>query len=75
MLPDGLGSDAAIVELKYSNQSPGWMKSLIRELTPNRVSFSKYKAAMQQQVEVRTLPGRIAAPWITPPLQFEMPSL
>jgi hypothetical protein len=48
MLPGGLGSEAAILELKYSNQPPAWMNTLILELAPHRVSFSKYRAAMQQ---------------------------
>lgn len=41
---------AAIVELKHVDEPPAWMVELMAELAPNRVRFSKYSAAIQQQV-------------------------
>ena len=38
----------AIVELKYGVLPPPWMDALIGQLTPWRVSFSKYAAAMNE---------------------------
>lgn len=48
MLPDYA---SAIVELKYVNQPPDWMATLISELGPHRVRFSKYGAAIQQECQ------------------------
>jgi hypothetical protein len=50
-LPNFRGSEAAIIELKYSTQPPKWMRALMARLAPHRVNFSKYKAAMQQHAE------------------------
>jgi hypothetical protein len=44
------GTADAIVELKYMEEPPAWMASLITELAPYRVRFSKYSAAMEQQL-------------------------
>jgi hypothetical protein len=43
--PNGLGQ--AIVEVKYLHQPPTWMKTLMQRLSPYKVGFSKYRAAMQ----------------------------
>lgn len=48
MVPDHA---SAIVELKYINQPPDWMATLMSELAPHRVRFSKYGAAMQQECQ------------------------
>ena len=48
-LPRRVGQAAAILELKYMHQAPVWMATLMRRLSPYRVGFSKYRAAMQQQ--------------------------
>lgn len=42
---------SAIVELKYVNQPPDWMATLMAELKPHRVRFSKYGAAIQQECQ------------------------
>ncbi len=42
------GPATALVELKYGGRPPAWMDALIVQLTPWRVSFSKYVAAMSQ---------------------------
>jgi VTC domain-containing protein len=46
-LPRVVGSETALVELKYTEDPPAWMKSLILELAAYRVSFSKYRASME----------------------------
>jgi hypothetical protein len=38
----------AIVEVKYMNQAPAWMATLMSRLAPYHVGFSKYRAATQQ---------------------------
>lgn len=48
MLPVRPGPNLAIVELKYVDCPPAWMATLLRHLTPYRVSFSKYAAAVRQ---------------------------
>jgi hypothetical protein len=49
------GSEPAVVmELKYGTRPPLWMRPLITQLKPWRVSFSKYVAAMRGQ----------GAPWM-----------
>jgi hypothetical protein len=45
------GPGAAIIELKYVNRPPQWMRTLTTSLAPYRINFSKYKAAMQQHAE------------------------
>jgi len=49
-LPGVTGLETSIVELKYTEEPPAWMKALIVRLAPYRVSFSKYRAAMQQHL-------------------------
>jgi hypothetical protein len=49
-LPGRVGSDMALVELKYSTTPPPWMDALMGRLSPWRVSFSKYAAAMNESV-------------------------
>ena len=49
-LPRPMGPSWAIVELKYMHQAPTWMKTIMMRLSPYRVGFSKYRAAMQQHV-------------------------
>jgi hypothetical protein len=49
MLPKVVGFETALVELKYTHEPPKWMRSLILELASYRVSFSKYRASMEQQ--------------------------
>jgi len=41
----------SIVEIKYMQQAPTWMKTLMMRLAPYRIGFSKYRAAMQQHVK------------------------
>jgi VTC domain-containing protein len=47
VLPGRDPSETAVVELKYSQEAPAWMKSLMIDLAPHRVGFSKYRAAVQ----------------------------
>jgi len=49
ILPRRALNASAIVELKYVQQPPVWMTTLMLKLAPYRVGFSKYRAAMQQQ--------------------------
>jgi hypothetical protein len=48
ILPHRVRPAMAIVEIKYMNQAPAWMITVMRRLAPYRVGFSKYRAAMQQ---------------------------
>jgi len=48
ILPGVTGEETSIVELKYTEEPPAWMKALMVRLAPHRVRFSKYRAAMQQ---------------------------
>jgi hypothetical protein len=48
ILPHTGGPTRAIIELKYLHQAPTWMKTVMVRLSPYRVGFSKYRAAMQQ---------------------------
>jgi hypothetical protein len=45
-LPDSSGSATALLEVKYSLDPEPWMGTLIEQLAPWRVSFSKYATAM-----------------------------
>jgi hypothetical protein len=45
-LPDAPGRATALLELKYVLAPEPWMATLIEQLAPWRVSFSKYAAAM-----------------------------
>jgi hypothetical protein len=45
-LPDAPGRATALLELKYVLDPEPWMATLIEQLAPWRVSFSKYAAAM-----------------------------
>lgn len=45
-LPDASGHASALLELKHVLQPEPWMATLIEQLAPWRVSFSKYAAAM-----------------------------
>jgi hypothetical protein len=45
-LPDAFGHASALLELKHVLQPEPWMATLIEQLAPWRVSFSKYAAAM-----------------------------
>ena len=45
-LPDASGPAAGLLELKYVLDPEPWMATLIEQLAPWRVSFSKYAAAM-----------------------------
>jgi len=45
-LPDASGPNAGLLELKYVLDPEPWMATLIEQLAPWRVSFSKYAAAM-----------------------------
>jgi hypothetical protein len=47
VLPGRDQSETAVIELKYSQEPPPWMNSLMLELAPRRVRFSKYRAAIQ----------------------------
>ena len=47
MLPGQDESETAVIELKYSQEPPAWMSSLMLDLAPHRVHFSKYRAALQ----------------------------
>ncbi|MBI2149577.1 MAG: polyphosphate polymerase domain-containing protein [Acidobacteria bacterium] len=49
-LPAPSGFASAILELKYSVKPPSWMARLIEYLEPRRVSFSKYRAAVEQHL-------------------------
>jgi hypothetical protein len=49
-LPDVPGRATALLELKYVLDPEPWMATLIEELAPWRVSFSKYAAAMTASV-------------------------
>jgi VTC domain len=49
-LPDAPGRATALLELKYVLDPEPWMATLIEELAPWRVSFSKYAAAMTASV-------------------------
>jgi hypothetical protein len=49
-LPDAFGSARTLLELKYVLDPPPWMATLIEQLVPWRVSFSKYAAAMTASV-------------------------
>ena len=45
-LPNAFGHGSALLELKHVLQPEPWMATLIEQLAPWRVSFSKYAAAM-----------------------------
>jgi VTC domain len=47
MLPRRGGAETAVIELKYSQEPPPWMSSLMLDLEPHRVRFSKYRAAVE----------------------------
>jgi hypothetical protein len=47
-LPQAVEPSAAIIEVKYLQQPPAWMATLMRKLAPYQLGFSKYRAAMQQ---------------------------
>jgi hypothetical protein len=47
VLPSRSESETAVLELKYSKEPAPWMESLMLDLEPHRVRFSKYRAAMQ----------------------------
>jgi hypothetical protein len=47
LLPGRDASETAVIELKYSQEPPAWMNSLMLDLAPHRVRFSKYRAAVQ----------------------------
>ena len=47
VLPSRDKSETAVIELKYSQEPPPWMSSLMLDLEPHRVRFSKYRAALQ----------------------------
>jgi hypothetical protein len=47
LLPGRDASEATVIELKYSQKPPAWMNSLMLDLAPHRVRFSKYRAAVQ----------------------------
>jgi hypothetical protein len=49
-LPDAPGRATALLELKYVVDPEPWMATLIEQLAPWRVSFSKYAAAMTASV-------------------------
>ncbi|MET0212497.1 MAG: polyphosphate polymerase domain-containing protein [Vicinamibacterales bacterium] len=49
-LPDAPGRAKALLELKYVLDPEPWMATLIEQLAPWRVSFSKYAAAMTASV-------------------------
>jgi len=47
LLPSRDESETAVIELKYSQEPPSWMSSLMLDLEAQRVRFSKYRAALQ----------------------------
>jgi len=47
LLPRRNESETAVIELKYTQEPPAWMSSLMRDLEPQRARFSKYRAALQ----------------------------
>jgi VTC domain len=47
LLPSRNESETAVLELKYSKEPTPWMESLMLDLAPHRVRFSKYRAAVQ----------------------------
>jgi hypothetical protein len=47
VLPSRDESETAVIELKYSDEPPFWMESLMLDLAPHRVRFSKYRGALQ----------------------------
>jgi VTC domain len=47
LLPGHNESETAVIELKYNQEPPVWMNSLMLNLAPHRVRFSKYRAAVQ----------------------------
>ncbi len=40
-------SETAVIELKYNQEPPVWMNSLMLDLAQHRVRFSKYRASVQ----------------------------
>jgi hypothetical protein len=52
-LPDAFGHASALLELKHVLQPEPWMATLIEQLAPWRVSFSKYAAAMTASAPAR----------------------
>jgi len=47
VLPGRNETETAVIELKYSQKPPEWMNSVMVQLAPHRVRFSKYRAAVQ----------------------------
>jgi hypothetical protein len=58
-LPAPAGTAAAIVEVKFQEQPPVWMATLMESLVSMKVSFSKYHAAVKQTMYAGQVSSRM----------------